>query len=266
MSQSTIESPQKLRVGSWNINSIRARHDRVTNAILNHDLDVLALQEIKAKPEQVPDFPELREAGYEWHYVGYNQWNGVALFSRVGLDNIRESFPNQPGFAKDAEAPQPVEARALGATCGGVDMWSVYVPNGRALTDRHYTYKLEWLDKLHDYVAATEGPMIIMGDYNVAPREQDVWETYAGETHISAPERAAFHKLLDAGLTDAAAPFYDGYTYWDYMAARFRRDHGMRIDFQLTRELTATNAFIDREERATKGTSDHALLVVEYEC
>ncbi|MDO4908989.1 MAG: exodeoxyribonuclease III [Corynebacterium sp.] len=255
-----------LRVGTWNINSIRARHDRVEKAIVEHDLDILALQEIKAKPEQVPDFPALRDAGYQWHYVGYNQWNGVAIFSRVGLENIQEAFPGQPGFAKDASAPQPIEARALGARCGGVDIWSVYVPNGRSLEDRHYQYKLEFLEKLREYVVATSDPMVVMGDFNVAPTDQDVWDTYPGETHVSPAEREAFGALIEAGLEDAAENFYDGYTYWDYMGGRLWKDEGMRIDFELSRGLNPIGAFIDKKERQTKGTSDHALLVVEYQC
>lgn len=257
-----------LRIATWNINSIRARADRLTHLLLEQDIDIIAVQETKAKPEQVPDFPLLREKDYQWASVGYNQWNGVAIFSRVGLDNIRDHFPNQPGFHKDPEKEQAVEARAIGATCGGIDVWSLYIPNGRALADRHYTYKLEWLDTLASFAGtyAPDDKALFMGDFNVAPQEGDVWDNYPGETHISEPERAAFQKLIDSGLVDITRPLFDDYTYWDYMKGRFYRDHGMRIDFQLgTPAMHADKGWVVREERATKGSSDHAPVIVDYQ-
>jgi exodeoxyribonuclease-3 len=212
--------------------------------------------------------------------VGFNQWNGVALASRVGLDDIEIGFPGQPGFDKDAESSllsaPVVEARAIGATCGGVRVWSLYVPNGRALDDPHYTYKLEWLAALRDTSSRwlSEDPgaqLALVGDWNIAPTDDDVWSPafFEGKTHVSQPEREAFQAFLDTGFTDAVRPFTPGpgvYTYWDYTQLRFARKEGMRIDFILASPalaVRAKTAMVDREERKGKGASDHAPVVME---
>jgi exodeoxyribonuclease-3 len=168
------------------------------------------------------------------------------------------------------------EARALGATCGGVRVWSLYVPNGRALGDPHYAYKLDWLAALRKAAAGwraadPEGQVVLTGDWNIAPQDDDVWDmaVFATSTHVSEPERAAFRGVVEAGYADLVRPFAPGpgvYTYWDYTQLRFPRREGMRIDFLLGTpplQSRVTAALIDREERKGKGASDHAPVVVE---
>ncbi|RBY80966.1 exodeoxyribonuclease III [Geodermatophilus sp. TF02-6] len=264
-----------MRLATWNVNSIRTRADRVVAWLQRSDVDVLALQETKCRDDQ---FPESRFAdlGYAVAHVGHSQWNGVAILSRIGLDDVEVGFPGQPGWGS-ADRPDPdTEARALGATCGGVRVWSLYVPNGRALTDPHYEYKLRWLAALRTTAAGwlTADPaaqVALVGDWNIAPQDEDVWDVrvFAASTHVSEPERAAFRAIVDAGYADVVRPHAPGpgvYTYWDYTQLRFPRREGMRIDFVLgSPALTARvgGARIDREERKGKGASDHAPVVVE---
>ena len=260
-----------MRIATWNVNSLRARVDRVVAWLERSDVDVLAVQETKCRDDQLPAEP-LRAAGYEVAHHGLNQWNGVAVLSRVGLEDVRVGFPGQPGWGEGAEA----EARAIGARCGGVDVWSLYVPNGRALDDPHYVYKLEWLARLRDAGAAWlagdgDAQVALCGDWNVAPTDEDVWDpaVFATSTHVSEPERAAFRAVVDAGYADVVRPHAPGpgtYTYWDYTQLRFPRREGMRIDFALCSPALAarvTGASIDRQERKGKGASDHAPVVVE---
>ncbi|MDO4929233.1 MAG: exodeoxyribonuclease III [Corynebacterium sp.] len=255
-----------MRVATWNINSVRTRIDRVVAALERHDIDVLALQETKCKNEQFP-FEPLEAAGYKVAHFGLNQWNGVALISRVGLEHVRTEFPYQPGFAKDPAKPQNIEARAVGAVCAGVEMWSLYVPNGREITDRHYQYKLRWLSAFADYIRYREhNPFLCMGDFNIAPKDDNVWDPtfFAGKTHITEPERQAFAALMDAGLRVASPQ--QGYSYWDYTAGRWPNNEGMLIDFQLTTpDLPVEHAWIDVAEREGKGASDHTLVIVDYD-
>ncbi|WKD58669.1 exodeoxyribonuclease III [Corynebacterium caspium] len=264
-----------MRIATWNVNSARARVARIQSLLTEHDIDVLAIQETKCTDANFPraDFEKL---GYEVAHVGYSQWNGVAILSRVGLSDIANEFPGQPGFHKDPQQPQKIEARAVGATCGGVRVWSLYIPNGRAVTDRHYTYKLHWLKALSEYAASSlaENPqqdLALMGDFNVAPRDEDVWDmaAFAGSTHVTDAERANFELLEEAGLTEVTRQFTaaDRYTYWDYKGGRFYKDEGMRIDFQFASTNLAARAqkgFVDKEERAKRGSSDHALVLVDY--
>ncbi|MBF6523130.1 exodeoxyribonuclease III [Nocardia farcinica] len=270
-----------MRLATWNVNSIRSRLDRVTTWLDEHDIDVLAMQETKCRDDQFP-FERFAELGYEVAHLGVNQWNGVAIASRVGLADIAPAFPGQPGFDKDAadsliSAPV-VESRALAATCGGVRVWSLYVPNGRALDDPHYAYKLEWLAALRasaaDWLAADPAAKIaLVGDWNIAPTDDDVWsvEFFAGETHTSQPERDAFAAILDTGFADVMRPFAPGpgvYTYWDYTRLRFPRKEGMRIDFVLASPAlaaTVVDAGVDREARKGKGASDHAPVIAEFD-
>ncbi|WP_025253643.1 exodeoxyribonuclease III [Corynebacterium vitaeruminis] len=254
-----------MRIVNWNVNSMRTRVERVQAFLTRHDVDVLAVQETKCKDEQFP-YLAFEELGYEVAHFGLNQWNGVAIISRVGIEDVATSFPGQPGFNKDPGKKQAIEARALGATCGGVRVWSLYVPNGREIADPHYDYKLRWLYALSCYVgAAPDERMVLLGDYNIAPRDQDVWDirAFEGKTHVTEPERQAFESLLDAGL-DITSPL-EGYSYWDYKGGRFQRGQGMLIDFQLSRGLRPTNSFIDVDERRGTGASDHAPVVVDYE-
>lgn len=263
-----------VRIATWNINSVRSRIERVTAFLERHDVDVLALQETKCRDDQFPGL-ELAGMGYEYAHFGLNQWNGVAVISRVGLDDVATSFADdQPQFGE----PEVLEARSIGATCGGIRMWSLYVPNGRELGHAHYTYKLAWLERLK---VATEQwladqpdlPLALTGDWNIAPTDDDVWDmsVFEKSTHVSPPERAAFQAMLDAGLTDVVRPHTPGpgvYTYWDYQQLAFPKKRGMRIDFVLGSPALAdrvSDAFIDREERKGKGASDHAPVVVDLD-
>ncbi|MGZ4509127.1 MAG: exodeoxyribonuclease III, partial [Blastococcus sp.] len=252
-----------MRLATWNVNSIRSRADRVEAFLQRHDIDVLALQETKCRDDQ---FPEMMfdALGYEVAHVGHSQWNGVAILSRVGLKDVEIGFPGQPSWGETPAA----EARALGATCGGVRVWSLYVPNGRTLADPHYQYKLEWLEALRTAAAGwlTEdpaAPVALVGDWNIAPQDDDVWDmsVFTHSTHVSEPERAAFRGIVDAGYADVVRPLAPGpgvYTYWDYTQLRFPRREGMRIDFVLGSPALAgrvSGALIDREERKGKGAS-----------
>ena len=213
--------------------------------------------------------------GYEVAHVGFSQWNGVAIVSRIGIEDVEIGFPGQPTWGDGAGGEHKAEARALGATCGGVRVWSLYVPNGRTLADPHYRYKLEWLAALRDTSAGwlakdAEAQIALVGDWNIAPENDDVWDmaVFAHSTHVSPPERAAFQEVVEAGYADVVRPHTPGpgvYT-WDYTQLRFPRREGMRIDFVLGSPALAARvggALIDREERKGKGASDHAPVVVD---
>jgi exodeoxyribonuclease III len=260
-----------VRLATWNVNSIRSRADRVAAWLERSDVDVVALQETKCRDDQFPEMM-FNAIGYEVAHVGYSQWNGVAILSRVGIEDVTVGFPGQPCWGEDPDA----EARALGATCGGVRVWSLYVPNGRTLTDPHYSYKLEWLAALRTtaagWLADDPGAQVALtGDWNIAPENDDVWDmaVFAHSTHVSPPERQAFRAIVDAGYADLVRPYAPGpgvYTYWDYTQLRFPRREGMRIDFLLGSPSLAsrvTGARIDREERKGKGASDHAPVIVD---
>jgi exodeoxyribonuclease III len=260
-----------MRLATWNVNSIRARVTRVMDWLERTQVDVLAIQETKCRSDQFP-VDAFTEAGYEVAPLGHSQWNGVALVSRVGLDDVRTGFPGMPSWGD----PPVQEARALSAICGDIRVATLYVPNGRELDHPHLRYKLDWLARFRDaahgwLVDDPDARIALAGDWNVAPRDEDVWDmsAFADKTHVSAAERAAFHAVLDAGFTDAVRPYAPGpgvYTFWDYQQLRFPRREGMRIDFVLTSpSLTGqvTWAFIDRDERRGKGASDHAPVVVD---
>ncbi|GAB4086960.1 exodeoxyribonuclease III [Myceligenerans cantabricum] len=283
-----------MRIATWNVNSLRARLDRTLAVLERWDLDVCAIQETKCRDDQLP-LQAFTDAGYEVAHTGLNQWNGVAIVSRVGLADVATSFPGQPGFRKPdvdggrtdqvsagAASPDtlldvepPVEARAIGATCGGVRVWSLYVPHGRALDDPHYAYKLTWLERLRDaahrWGAEPGAQVALMGDWNVIPLDTDVYDVadFAGGTHVSAPERAAFDAFADAGyreVTREHLPAEHTYTYWDYQQLAFPRNKGLRIDFAWTTAAVAQRVrgvTVDREERKGKGASDHVPVVLE---
>ena len=265
-----------MRLATWDVNSIRARVDRVTDWLERADVDVLAMQETKCSDDQFPTMP-FAAIGYEVVHCGFNQWNGVAIASRVGVDDVQVGFDGQPTWSDKPEVEAAAEARALGVTCDGVRVWSLYVPNGRFVGSPHYDYKLEWLAALRDsgqaWLRADPSAQIALcGDWNIAPTDDDVWspEFFAHKTHTSAPERAAFDAVVAAGFTDVMRPFAPGpgvYTYWDYTQLRFPRKEGMRIDFVLASpalSARAVDAGVDREERKGKGASDHAPVVVEF--
>ncbi|AMB60087.1 exodeoxyribonuclease III [Microterricola viridarii] len=266
-----------MRIATWNVNSIRTRVGRVVDWMVREDVDVLAMQEIKCKPEQFP-VEAFEEAGYELAIHGLSQWNGVAFASRHPLEDVATSFPGMPGFQKGLEGPdQPLEARALGVTVNDQRLWSLYVPNGRALGDPHFHYKLDWYAALTEHTRAElaanpELALALMGDFNVAPLEADMGDPSfipGVSTHISEPERAAFRALEAAGVSDVVRPLVpEGYTFWDYKQLRFPRDEGMRIDFILGSRAfadTVTNAGIHRDERKGDGPSDHVPVVVDVE-
>jgi exodeoxyribonuclease-3 len=266
-----------MRLATWNVNSIRARVARTVEFAVREHIDVLAMQEIKCKPEQFP-YAEFEAAGYEVVAHGLSQWNGVAIASRVPIEDVELAFPGMPGFSKDSQGPDaPQEARAIGATVGGVKVWSLYVPNGRSLEDPHYFYKLDWLSALAQYTSDSleQNPdlaLALVGDFNIAPTDADNGDptVVAGfSTHVSPPERAAFAALQSAGLTDVVRPIVPtGYTYWDYKRLRFPRNEGMRIDFILGSHAFAeavTGAAIHRDERKGEIPSDHVPVVVDLD-
>jgi exodeoxyribonuclease-3 len=261
-----------MRLATWNVNSVRARLPRLLEWLGEARPDVLCLQETKCAADEFPA-AEVAALGYATAAHGDGRWNGVALLSRVGLDDVVRGLPGEPGFP-DAEA------RAIGATCAGVRLWSVYVPNGRTPDSPHYAYKLRWLAALRETVAAelaggsaggADRALAVCGDFNVAPTDADVWDpaVFVGATHVTAPERLALTELRDAGLEDVVPTAMKGphpFTYWDYRAGMFHQNKGMRIDLvyatpTVTKRLRS--AYVDREARKGKGPSDHAPIVVD---
>ncbi|NEA75809.1 exodeoxyribonuclease III [Streptomyces sp. SID13588] len=258
-----------MRIATWNVNSITARLPRLLAWLESTGTDVLCLQETKCSLEQFP-FDELRELGYEAAVNATGRWNGVALLSKVGLEDVVTGLPGGP------EYEGVLEPRAVSATCGGARVWSVYVPNGREVGHEHFAYKLEWFGALRAAVAEDAAglrPFAVLGDYNVAPTDEDVWDLsqFEGATHVTPEERAALAALRDAGLTDVVPrPLkYDRpYTYWDYRQLGFPKNRGMRIDLVYGNEPFAkavTDSYVDREERKGKGASDHAPVVVDLD-
>lgn len=257
-----------MRIATWNVNSLRSRIDRVEAFLDRHDIDVLALQETKAKVDQLPTMG-IEARGYEIAAAGHSQWNGVALLSRVGLEDVQAGFEGMPGWGDPAES----EARAIGAVCGGVRVVSLYVPNGRKPDDPHYVYKLDWLARLREAATAwLDSPTALVGDWNICPTDDDVFDVkqFRNSTHVTPPERAAFQAFLDGGWAEVTRAHAPGYTYFDYYRQRFERDRGLKIDFALASPALAervTGAFIDREERDPAvfpgAPSDHAPVVVD---
>lgn len=257
-----------VRLATWNVNSALVRLPRLLPWLDERAPDVVCLQETKLSDEAFADaFDEpLKERGYEVAHVGEGRWNGVALLSRVGLSDVRRALPAAPSF-HDA-----VEARAVTATCGGLRVTSVYVPNGRTPDDPHYAYKLEWLAAL---AASVDDPAttVIAGDVNIAPTDDDVWDPaqFVDSTHVTPRERTALTTLRDLGLADVVRdrwPTERVFSYWDYRAGRFHQDLGMRIDLVLAGADPAGRvraAWIDRHARKGKGPSDHAPVIVDLD-
>ena len=256
-----------MRIATWNVNSLRSRIDRVEAFVQRHEIDVLAAQEIKAREDQLP-LMGLNSLGYEVAAVGYNQWNGVAILSRVGLEDVQVGFPEMPGWGE----PVVPEARAIGATCDGVRIWSLYVPNGRKPDDPHYVYKLDWLQRLRESAAAwLDVPTALVGDWNICPTDDDVFDVtqFKNSTHVTPAERAAFQAFLDEGWTEVTRAHAPSYTYWDYYQKKrtYYRERGLKIDFALASPSLAsrvTGASIDIDERFDEpGASDHAPVIVD---
>ncbi|MBB0247174.1 exodeoxyribonuclease III [Streptomyces alkaliphilus] len=259
-----------MRIATWNVNSVTVRLERLVAWLERSGTDVLCLQELKCDLAAFPA-ERLREAGYEAVVAGTGRWNGVAVLSRVGLEDPVLELPGAPGYEG------VVEPRAVAAVCGGVKVWSVYVPNGRDVEHPHYAYKLKWLAALRGAVvedAAGERPFAVLGDFNVAPTDEDVWDigVFTGtSTHVTEAERAALADLRGTGLRDVLPrPLkYDHpFTYWDYRQLAFPKNKGMRIDLVYGNAAFADavrDAHVDREERKGKGASDHAPVVVDLE-
>jgi len=256
-----------VRIATWNINSINRRLDRVIDWLAAVQPDVLCLQETKCRAD---DFPALMFSGvgYESAVVGDGAWNGVAILSRVGVADVSEGLPAVPSWEGKSEP------RALGAVCGDLRLWSLYVPNGRTLDHDHYRYKLEWLDCLTQTAIAELGSysnLALLGDFNIAPTDDDVWdiELFSDSTHVTAAERQRLADLRAAGLQEVTArPLkYDrAYTFWDYRQLAFPKNNGMRIDLAYASDPVVqrvTDAYVDREARKGKGASDHAPVVVD---
>lgn len=265
-----------MRIATWNVNSIRTRKLRVVDFLVDADIDVGLLQETKCTDEQFP-VEEFEAAGYEVFHWGLNQWNGVAIVSRRGISHGEQGFVGMPGFDKNGIDPQP-EARAVSATVGNMRLWSVYVPNGRGLNDPHMVYKLDWLTALGqamaDYSRAhPDIDTFVGGDFNVAPQPEDVGDPDFVEglsTHISPKERGTLAALLTtAGLSDLVRPLQpEGFTYFDYKQGKFRKNHGIRIDFLFGDQSVAAAvvaASIEREQRTGEQPSDHVPVVVELD-
>ncbi|WP_068272392.1 exodeoxyribonuclease III [Aldersonia kunmingensis] len=257
-----------MRVATWNVNSVKQRLPRLLPWLDERAPDVVCLQETKLGNEAFAELlaDQLAERGYEYAANGETQWNGVALLSRVGLTDVVSGLPGAPGFPH-------LEARAVSATCGGVRVHSLYVPNGREPDSDHYRYKLEWLDKLRADVESGPDEVLVCGDMNIAPTDADVFDpdAYIGQTHVTPPERAALAALHDLGLRDVVRdrwPDERVFSYWDYRAGMFHKDLGMRIDLVLAGAPVAERvraAWIDRQARKGTGPSDHAPVMVDLD-
>ncbi|MGV9380042.1 exodeoxyribonuclease III [Nonomuraea sp. NPDC003707] len=256
-----------MRLATWNVNSVKARLPRLLEWLAEAKPDILCLQETKCSAQAFPT-AEVAELGYAAAAHGDGRWNGVALLSRVGLDDVILGFP---GELNGVEAVAP-EARAIAATCAGLRVWSLYAPNGRTVDSPHYAYKLAWFAALRDALAAeTAMPLAVCGDYNVAPTDADVWDPalFVGATHVTPAERRALADLRALGLHDVVPTPMKGphpFTYWDYRAGMFHQNQGMRIDLVYASADVAgrvRSAYVDREARKGKGPSDHAPIVVD---
>ena len=257
-----------MRIATWNVNSITARLPRLLEWLADTAPDAVCLQETKVADGAFPT-AEVEALGYHAATHGDGRWNGVALLSKVGLGDVTRGLTDEPGYPA-------AEARAIGATCGGLRLWSVYVPNGREPGHDHYAYKLRWLGALGTTVQAdlaSHDRLAVMGDFNVAPTDDDVWDraAFEGSTHVTEPERAALRALRDTGLVDVLPrPLkYDHpFTYWDYRAGNFHKNFGMRIDLVYatpTMASAVTDAYVDRDARKGKGPADHAPVVVDLD-
>ncbi len=257
-----------MRVATWNVNSLKARLPRVEAWLAECEPDILCMQETKLADDAFPALT-FSSLGYEGVHHGEGRWNGVAILSRVGLE------APSVGFAPDDDIMGD-EARIVSATCGGIRVASVYVPNGRSLDHEQYQFKLQWLGRLRahlDEVCDPSAAVVVCGDFNIAPDDRDVWDVNAvhGATHVSEPERAALADLEAWGLVDVFRRHFDEgglYSWWDYRAGNFHKKMGMRIDLMLASKPLADRsrwALIDRNARKGQQPSDHAPLVVDFD-
>ena len=255
-----------MRIATWNVNSLKARLERVEQWLADMQPDVLCMQETKLSDEAFPALAFMG-MGYETAHHGQGQWNGVAILSRIGLSDVVMNFANGD--------PDP-DARIITALCGDVRVTSVYVPNGRSLEDAHYQYKLRWLAQLRQHVEATSKPddaVIVAGDFNIAPTDIDVYDPakFVGATHTSPAERALLTELCDWGMVDLFRLRHSDpklYSWWDYRAGDFHQGRGLRIDLVLGTRAVAercTWSVIDRNARKGQMPSDHAPVIVELD-
>jgi exodeoxyribonuclease-3 len=257
-----------VRIATWNVNSLKQRLPRLLPWLDERQPDVVCLQETKLTDGSLAELlgDELADRSYAVAAHGEAAWNGVAILSRVGLEDVVTGLAGAPGF------PHP-EARAVSATCGGIRVVSVYVPNGRVPGSDHYAYKLAWLAALREVVAAAPAATVVCGDMNVAPTDDDVFdpEAYVGQTHVTPPERAALNQLQELGLRDVVRERWPNeriFTFWDYRAGMFHQDLGMRIDLVLASALVVDRvraAWVDRQARKGSGPSDHAPVIVDLD-
>lgn len=263
-----------MRVATWNVNSVRSRLPRLLPWLDARAPDVVCLQETKLPVGVFDELvrPALAERGYAVAHHGEGRWNGVAIASRVGLAEVVTGLLDEP--VNPVGQGSVPEARAVTATCGGLRISSVYVPNGRAPDDPHYRYKLDWLAALRATVAAGDpASTMVCGDMNIAPTDADVYDpaAFAGSTHVTAPERDALRALSALGLHDVVRERWPDeriFTYWDYRAGRFHQDLGMRIDLVLAGAQVAPRvcaAWVDRQARKGSGPSDHAPVIVDLD-
>jgi exodeoxyribonuclease III len=258
-----------VRVATWNVNSVKQRVPRLLPWLDERQPDVVCLQETKLGDEAFAELlgADLASRGYEAAVHGEPRWNGVAILSRRGLDDVVPGLAGGPGFPEQ-------EARAIAATCGGIRVFSVYVPNGREPDSDHYRYKLAWLAALEHVVRSGPDTAIVCGDMNIAPTDADVFDpaAYVGQTHVTPPERAALASLEQAaGLHDVVRDHWPDrrvFSYWDYRAGMFHQDLGMRIDLVLATDPVASRvaaAWVDRQARKGTGPSDHAPVIVDLD-
>ena len=255
-------------MATWNVNSVKQRLPRLLPWLDERRPDVVCLQETKLSEEAFTALlgEELKRRGYEAAVAGEPRWNGVAVLSRVGLDDVTVGLADAPGFPHQ-------EARAVAATCGGVRVHSLYVPNGREPDSDHYRYKLAWLAALRAVAASGPADVVLCGDVNIAPTDADVFDpdAFVGQTHVTEPERAALNSLLELGLHDVVRehwPTERVFSYWDYRAGMFHQDLGMRIDLVLASAPVAGRvraAWVDRHARKGTGPSDHAPVIVDLD-
>ena len=257
-----------MRIATWNVNSVKQRLPRLLPWLDERKPDVVCLQETKLADDAFAELlnDELAARSYEVAAHGEAAWNGVAILSRAGLEDVATGLAGAPGF------PLP-EARAVSATCGGIRLYSVYVPNGRVPDSEHFRYKLDWLSALRDVVRTGPGPALVCGDMNIAPTDADVFDpdAYLGQTHVTPAERAALAELQAIGLRDVLRDRWPGkrvFTYWDYRAGMFHQDLGMRIDLVLAAGPVASRVrtvWVDRQARKGTAPSDHAPVIVDLD-
>jgi exodeoxyribonuclease-3 len=258
-----------MRIATWNVNSLKVRQPRVEEFLSYADVDVLCLQETKLADKAFPSL-QFQSMGYESVHYGQGQWNGVAILSSVGIDDVAFGFGD--GYADPYEG----DARLIAATCGGVRVASLYVPNGREVGTDFYDRKLTWYGVLHDWIAAHQKPtdsFVVMGDFNVAPEDRDLWsvKAFRGATHVTPPERAAVARLCEWGMVDVFRSRYDDgdlFSYWDYRRGDFHEHRGMRIDLAYVTEPLVGRirwGLVDRFARKGKLPSDHAPLFLDID-